>query len=308
MKLLPGFTQPERYQDGWVAIGNFDGVHLGHQSMIDRLLKRSAEMGGPSVVLTFDPHPIELLRPDQTPPSLSTVGRKAELLTHYGVDIVIAYPTDMALLEMSPQAFFQSIVVDRLRARGLVEGPNFYFGKNRQGDTQLLATLCESAGLQLDVVAPVLHEGELVSSSAIRQLVGGGDLDRAVQLLGHAYQIHGRVVEGAGRGRLLGFPTANLDGIETLLPGVGVYAGLAHVDESVFQAAIHLGPTPTFGTADVRVEVHLLDFQGDLYGQSIDVDFLSRIRGVSKFESREQLQQQLHQDLQAIRERLDGLP
>lgn len=301
MKLLHGFGDPAAYRGGIVAIGNFDGVHRGHQRMIAELVRQSREQGAPAVVFTFDPHPIELLRPDHTVPNLNTLERKAELLAEHGVACVIAYPTDWALLKRTPEEFFQTIVQQELDAKGLVEGPNFFFGRDRAGDIATLQRLCEAAGITLTVVPPVEVGGRIVSSSSIRSLIQQGGISDAVALLGHPYRIRGRVVRGADRGAALGFPTANLERVATLIPGNGVYAGRTTVDDHCLPAAIHVGPNPTFDDQQRKVEVHLVGFSGDLYGRELDVDFLKRLRAVSRFESVEALRQQLQRDVETVK-------
>ena len=301
MQLLHGFEQPEFFRGGYVAIGNFDGVHRGHQAMAARLVERARDANVPAVVLTFDPHPICLLRPDQAPPRLSTLEHKVELLARSGVDCVIAYPTDHALLELSPREFFDSIVRGRIAARGVVEGPNFFFGKDRAGNVDVLRTLCDESGLSLDVVAPVEVRGRLVSSSAVRKLIVAGEVGEAVELMGHPYQVRGQVVAGARRGRELGFPTANLDGVATLLPADGIYAGHTEIDERLYAVAVHLGPNPTFGENARKLEVHVIDFAGDLYGRTLAVDLLERVRGVMTFAGIEPLRAQLAQDVERAR-------
>lgn len=298
MKLLRGFETPTGYRGGFVAIGNFDGVHRGHQSMIAVLVGRARDAGVPAVVLTFDPHPIHLLRPGQAPPSLSTVERKAGLLGKAGVDYVIAYPTDQQLLNLEPERFFQDIVRAHLDARGLVEGPNFFFGKNRAGDVQTLERLCQSAGLTLDVVPPFALGEQLVSSSAIRSLISQGRLAQAREMLGHPYRLQGTVVQGESRGRLLGFPTANLEGVKTLVPAEGVYAGAVTLADQGHPAAINVGSNPTFGEESQKIEVHVLGFNGDLYGQQLNVDLLERLRDTVKFPGVDDLKNQLANDMQ----------
>lgn len=297
MTLLYGFESSAPYRGGFVAIGNFDGVHRGHQRMISTLTGRAKAADVPAVVLTFDPHPIELLRPGQVPPRLSTIRRKAELLMHYGVDVVIAYPTDQRLLSLSPDDFFSQIVETELDARGMVEGPNFFFGRDRQGDVEKLRDLCEASGRSLDIVEPVLAGDAMVSSSRIRGLLADGDVAAAVELLGHPYRMEGRVVKGAGRGRTLGWPTANLAEIETLFPADGVYAGLATIDSKAYPAAIHLGSNPTFQENTRKFEVHLIGFQGDLYERSLAVDMLGRVRGTRTFADGDALREQLEKDI-----------
>jgi riboflavin kinase / FMN adenylyltransferase len=293
---------PDSARGGAVAIGNFDGVHRGHLEIVKRLLERARAVGGPAIVFTFDPHPVRLLRPDQSPPPLTWTERKAELLAAHGVYMVVAYRTDQELLNLSAREFFDKIVLGALKAKALVEGPNFYFGHNREGNVDLLAKLADAAGLSLDVVPPVEIDGDLVSSSRIRTLIAAGDVAKAGQLLSAPYRIRGMVTHGAGRGGKLGFPTANLEGIDTLLPKTGVYAGRALVQSILYPAAINLGPNPTFGESAVKVEIHLLDYHDSLYGQPLEVEFLDRLRDVASFASPQALVQQLEQDIKRTRE------
>jgi riboflavin kinase/FMN adenylyltransferase len=293
---------PDSARRGAVAIGNFDGVHRGHLEIVKRLLERARDAGGPAIVFTFDPHPVRLLRPEQCPPPLTWTERKAELLAAHGVYMVIAYPTDEDLLHLSAHEFFDKIVMNELQAKALVEGPNFYFGHNREGDVDLLARLAESAGLTLDVVSPVEIDGDLVSSSRIRMLIAAGEVAKAAQMLSAPYRIRGMVTHGAGRGGKLGFPTANLEGIDTLLPKLGVYAGRALVQSILYPAAINLGPNPTFGESAVKVEIHLLDYHDSLYGQPLEVEFLDRLRDVTSFATPQALVAQLETDIKSTRE------
>ena len=300
MLSLDGFDAPDAYRGCVVAIGNFDGVHRGHQVMLDRLKFHARKLDVPAVVLTFHPHPITLLRPEQTPPPLSTLERKLELLERYGIDVVIAYPTDRALLELSAEDFFQQIVCNQLKACGMVEGPNFFFGKNRSGTVERLAELCGQNEMFLDIVQPENVDGLMISSSRIRELVRRGKLGEARELLGHPYQISGQVVKGAGRGRELGFPTANLSEITTLLPPTGVYGGIGGFGTTVSPAAIHIGPNPTFSEEGSKVEIHLIGCESDFYGKTLKVDFLDGIRDVRKFANAEELKEQLEIDLHAV--------
>lgn len=303
---------PDDARHGAVAIGNFDGVHQGHARIIRQLLERAEEVGGPAVVFTFDPHPVRLLRPGQCPPPLTWTERKAELLKRLGVDWVIAYPTDRELLNLSARGFFDLIVRDSLKAKAMVEGPNFYFGKNREGTIEVLRGFTAEAGMTLDVVEPVVDshlsgpsssaDGDLVSSSRIRKcLIEEGDVAAATKMLTAPYRVRGMVTHGEGRGAKLGFPTANLSGIDTLLPADGVYAGIAITETASFPTAINIGPNPTFDHANAepprKVEAHVIGFDGSLYGKPIEVDFLARLRAIRKFGSAEELVQQVQQDV-----------
>ncbi len=334
MNIQRGFQQPDQYRDGWVTIGNFDGVHRGHQSMLAALVARAHESRSPAVVLTFDPHPITLLRPNQTPPALSLLDHKLELFEQAGIDTVIVYPTDHALLRHTPEEFFREIVIGELDAVGLVEGPNFFFGRGRAGNVQTLRALCDAADRQLEVVSALIIRGRMVSSSEVRSLIAAGRMAEAVEMLGHPYRVRGVVATGAGRGRTIGYPTANLEGISTMLPSDGVYAGLCSVVQAsslqlpcgsdssavvssdaascklearTMTAAINIGPNPTFGESARKFEVHLLDFSGDLYGQTLDMDLLARVRDVVRFASGDALTQQLKDDLVAVRTLANGV-
>jgi riboflavin kinase / FMN adenylyltransferase len=292
---------PDELREGALTIGNFDGVHLGHARLIERLVARAQYIGGPSVVFTFDPHPVRLLRPQWAPWPLTSTERKARLLDQLGVDWMIAYPTDEALLQLSDRDFFQKIVRDRLAARCMVEGPNFFFGHNRTGNIDVLGTLTAAAGMLLEIVEPVVIDGAIVSSSRVRDLISAGKLDDARRLLTQPYRIRGIVTHGAGRGARIGFPTANLAGIDTLLPGTGVYAGHAYLNGQRFAAAINVGANPTFGEQQLKVEVHLIDFDRRIYGEPLEVDFLSRLRDVRPFGGLDELKAQLKCDVQAAR-------
>ena len=293
---------PADLRHGAVSIGNFDGVHRGHARLIERLLAKAREIGGPAIVFTFDPHPVRLLRPEAAPPPLTWTDRKAQLLDELGATAIIAYPTDEQLLTLSPEEFFQQIVIDKLAARGIVEGPNFFFGHNRAGRIDTLGRLCDAAGISLEIVQPVKIGHEFVSSSRVREAIQAGDLDLARQLLTRPYRLRGMVTHGAGRGGKLGFPTANLSAIDTLLPAQGVYAATAITPLGNWPAAVNIGPNPTFGDQNFKVEVHLIGFNGSLYGQPLEVDFLARLRSIRPFESVAALKTQLARDIASARE------
>ncbi len=282
-------------------MGNFDGVHLGHAAIIKRIQHWAKQVSGPSVVFTFDPHPVRLLRPELAPPPLTWTQRKAELLDQLQVDFMIAWPTDRALLSLSYQDFFDQVILKKLNAAAIVEGPNFFFGKDRQGDTQRLQELCQNHEIACEIVQPSVVGKDLISSTRIRQLVKEGEVGKARAMLTQPYRIRGMVVHGAGRGSELGFPTANLDAIDTLLPNVGVYAGLATIDQDRYVAAIHIGPSPTFGVERPSVEIFVLNFQKRIYGEVLEIDFLEQLRGIENFDSAEQLITQMNHDVDRAR-------
>jgi riboflavin kinase/FMN adenylyltransferase len=298
VKLLTQLSPwPAELRGGAVAIGNFDGVHRGHARIVESLLASARRCGGPAIVFTFDPHPVRLLRPAQAPPPLTWTDRKAELLGELGVDVMLAYPTDDELLSFTADEFFERIVREQLSARAMVEGPNFFFGADRSGDIQVLGGLCQSAGIELEIVEPLVEDGAIVSSSRTRQAVAAGDVDEARRLLTRPYRIRGMVIHGAGRGTKIGFATANIDAIDTLLPASGVYAGVATYDRSQWPTAINIGPKPTFGESSLSVEAHLIGFSGSLYGQPLEVDFLARLRDIQPFDHVDALRRQLAEDV-----------
>ncbi len=292
---------PPAIRCGAVTIGNFDGVHWGHAELARRLLVAARRVGGPAVVFTFDPHPVRLLRPREAPPPLTWTDRKAQLLGELGVDYVVAYPTNEAFLKLSASEFFAEIVRGRLAARAMVEGENFYFGRDRAGDVALLGRLCQEAGIGLEVAPPVLVDGGISSSSRVRKALLAGRVEEANRLLTQPYRLRGMVTHGASRGNQLGFPTANLAAIDTLVPAPGVYAGRAITGGGVVPSAIHIGPNLTFGESGSKVEAHLIDWEGNLYGQPLEVDFLARLREIQRFDGVEALKQQLTTDIERAR-------
>ena len=295
---------------GAVAIGNFDGVHLGHAQLIEHLKRKATQVGGPSIVFTFDPHPAALLRPEAAPRPLTWKNRKARLLSSLGVDVILFYPTDLQLLGMDAKTFFDEILVKRMKVKALVEGDNFVFGKDRLGDAEHLAKWTKENSVTLDIVPGVEYKGARVSSSRVRTTIADGDVDSANAMLIAPYRIRGMVVHGDARGRTIGFPTANIEAIDVLLPGEGAYVAdvfLASVSSGgkqarKFRAMVHIGKNVTFNQNLPRVEAHILNFNEDLYGKVIKVDFLHRIRGVKRFETVDELKTELSIDSQIARE------
>jgi riboflavin kinase/FMN adenylyltransferase len=302
MKLLRGFSESSGYRGSFVSIGNFDGVHRGHQQMFACLVRLARENNVPSAVFTFEPHPIQMLRPSECPPALMSLDQKAETIEACGVDFLVVYQTDLRLLNLAPPEFFQSVVVDEFQARGLVEGPNFFFGRDRSGNSDTLAELCAKQELLLEIVPPVFVGTQMVSSSVIRQQILDGNVTEANALLGHRYRLRGQVSKGSERGKTIGFPTANLTHVVTVLPKDGVYAGVAIRGGQKWAAAINLGPNPTFGERRRKLEAHLLDFDGDLYDQSVEIEFVARIRDTQQFPDANSLKAQLEQDVSQVRD------
>jgi riboflavin kinase/FMN adenylyltransferase len=295
---------PDWVQGGYLAVGNFDGVHCAHQRLIARLKARADALGVRAVAVTFDPHPAVLLRPAAAPAPLVWTQRKVKLLTESGADVVAMFATGPWLLSLTARQFFERMLVGRFKARGIVEGPNFTFGLDREGNGALLARWCRADGIAFEEVEPMKVEDQFVSSSQIRRSLSQGLVGDATRLLGRPHRIRGRVSPGAGRGAVLGFPTANLEEIDTLIPGDSVYAVHAYGDglDEPCPAACHVGPNASFGEHARKVEVHLLDYSGDLYGQLLEIDFIEHLRPTRAFPSTALLLEQIRADVERVRE------
>lgn len=311
-----------------LTVGNFDGVHRAHQQLLAQAGMFAAHTGGPVTVLSFEPHPLTVVTPAKAPPRLTTPDQKIELLGRYGAQAVVVARSEPALLGLEAEDFVETVIVRRFRPTHVVEGASFGFGRGRKGTPALLEALGPRFGYQTHVVGPVTLEiapGEtvMVSSSLVRRFLLEGQVRRAALCLGRPYVVAGTVEPGLHRGRALGFPTANLAPADQLLPADGVYAGLAtirtvpaagvgRVGETdvagqaagkAWPAAISIGAAPTFADAPRRLEVHLLNYEGDLYGCGLDVAFNDWLRPQRKFDSVEQLRTQLLEDVRCVRER-----
>lgn len=280
-----------------IALGTFDGLHLGHQKVIDEAKKIARERGELLVLFTFSNHPKSLLKPAQAPRQLLDEVSKQQLLAELGLDVLVEVPFDQQLLQLEPEEF-----ILRLQALGfscLVVGENFTYGRRGAGNVETLRVSSHRHRYELVVCPLVELEGDIVSSTRIRGLIREGRVEQASRLLGRPYRLSGSVAHGNERGRLLGFPTANLELLESSaeVPAAGVYAVLAQVAGRTYQAVCNIGNNPTFGDVEHRrLEAHLLDFQGDIYGQALTIEFKARLRGEIKFPGVEALREQLERD------------
>lgn len=302
----------EDIPEGWgrsvVTIGSYDGVHRGHQLIIGETVERARELGVPAVVVTFDPHPSEVVRPGSHPPLLAPHHLRAELMERLGVDAVLVLPFTLQFSQLSPADFVVKVLVDKLHARTVVEGPNFRFGHRAAGDVRSLAELGETYDYDVRVVD--LQErgaaggGEPFSSSLARRLIAGGDVTGAAEVLGRPHRVEGVVVRGAQRGRELGFPTANLETLpHAAIPADGVYAGWLTVAGEAMPAALSVGTNPQFDGVDRTVEAYAIDRIGlDLYGLRVAVDFLAYIRGQERFDTLDALLRRMAEDVDECRE------
>ncbi|MCG3178126.1 MAG: Riboflavin biosynthesis protein RibF [Phycisphaerae bacterium] len=296
-------VRPDMVAGGALSIGNFDGVHLGHQ----RIVATARELARPAVVMTFDPHPMAVLNPRQAPPAMTSPQERADLLIQAGADAVVIVATSRELLGMEAEAFVHEVIVARFAPRVVVEGPGFGFGRERRGDTDLLAEMGRRLGFDVriaDKVSVVLGSHRQlapVSSTLVRRLLSAGSVEDASACLGRPYRLIGQVVGGHGRGRTLGYPTANLDTGAQLQPAEGVYAAIARCGSVRTAAAVSIGPSPTFDQQTVTVEAHLVDFQGPLPEARMELDLLRRLRGIERFASPEALAAQIARDVELTR-------
>jgi riboflavin kinase/FMN adenylyltransferase len=285
-----------------VTVGTFDGVHLGHRKVLREIALRANRTDRRSVLVTFEPHPMEVVNPQAAPPLLTLAKERREVLAQCELDVVVFLTFTTELSKYSPEAFVR-LLLERFRMKELVIGYDHGFGRGRTGDVTVLRALGEKLGFAVDVVAEVDVDGRPVSSTLVRRAVGGGDLDTARKLLGRPYSVFARVVRGAGRGKAIGYRTINLDVQDRrkLLPPDGVYAGRAEWAGGTAACMLHQGPRPTFGENERSLEAHLFDVDADLYGQEIKLSWISRLRDVMEFPSGEALKRQLDKDFAAAR-------
>lgn len=291
-----------------VTVGTFDGVHRGHREVLREIVRRARGTGRRSVLVTFHPHPLRVVRPDVAPPLLTTPAEKKVLLAESGLEYAVFLPFTRTLQDYSARRFVEEILLGRLGMTELVIGYDHGFGKDRSGTVETMRELGSELGFQVDVVEAVEIEGGAVSSTRIRSALAAGDVLEAARGLGRPYSLQGPVVRGAQRGRRLGFPTANINvgDPEKLLPREGIYAVYGWVNGSRVPGLLHLGPRPTFQGAPPSVELYLLDWSGNLYGQQVRVEFCARLREILPFSSAEALVAQMRRDEEAGREIFRG--
>lgn len=304
----PDDASPSGWKDATVALGNFDGMHRGHTAILRRVRERATETRVPAGVLTFDPHPPRIVRPDRAPPLLMTKEQKLTAVAANGLDgaAIVRFTPEVSRWE--PEEFVNNVLVDWLRVREVWVGSNFLFGRERSGNFSLLRSLGGRYGFVVEKIEPVRYKEFVVSSTRIRRLVSDGHVDEAGALLGHHYEIGGEVVEGARRGRQLGFPTANLRTENEIVPPNGVYATTIQVDGDIHPGVTNIGVRPTFeaGTP-CTIETHLFDYDGDLYGTRIVVSFVQRLRDERAFPDLDALRQQIASDCEAARTLFDRI-
>ncbi|MCG6911057.1 MAG: bifunctional riboflavin kinase/FAD synthetase [Deltaproteobacteria bacterium] len=295
----------EPFPNAVITIGNFDGVHIGHQALFQEVIERADAIGGTSIAMTFEPHPIRVLKQNGNPPLITLYDQKVELIEKSGMDVLIAVPFDHDFADVTAKEFVLDILIKRIGARIIVVGKDYTFGKNREGNLNLLRSYAEALDIQVVTVdwIPVANQDEnRISSTRIRQLVMDGQVAKAQKLLGRHYQIKGMVVTGRNRGgKLLGFPTANINLHDELSPKLGVYAVTVECMGATHKGVANIGFSPTFDDHMFTVEVHILDFDSDIYAQEIRINFIQRIRDEIKFANIEELSEQITKDIAIAR-------
>jgi riboflavin kinase/FMN adenylyltransferase len=284
-----------------VALGVFDGVHLGHRAILDAAVATGHRASLRPVACTFDPHPMEILQPRRAPLAITTLDERLALIAATGVEaaVVLRFTPEMAAVE--PEAFVKDVLLGRLRAHEVVVGFNHRFGRGARGNPELLRALGDRLGFVATIVSPLNIDGVAVSSAAVRAALGQGDVVTAARFLGRPYSVSGEVGPGVGRGKTLGFPTANLRVDHALLVPTGVYACRADLGDTPYRAVTNVGVRPTFGDSVLAVEVHILDFAGDIYGRQMSLAFVARLREERRFESVDALTAQIRRDVAAAR-------
>lgn len=293
---LKSFT--ERFPNPVLTLGNFDGVHLGHQAIFSKVIARAGDISGISVAFTFEPHPLKVIAPERSPRLLNTFHGKMKLLAAAGIDVVICANFTRTFADQNPEDFAREVLHEKIGVREVYVGYDYAFGKGREGSIESLKRMGRTYGFEVGVIEAVQVNGMVVSSSTIRDMIAEGRVDDAAKLLGRNYSIEGAVVHGARRGQKIGFPTANLSTANELVPALGVYAVLASFKgRAMVKGVAAIGVRPTFDSGPVSVEVYLLDFHDDLYGEQMEVSFVKRLRGEEKFADAEGLVLQIRKDV-----------
>lgn len=308
MRIIRGIKNlSEKLPDPVLTLGNFDGVHLGHQAIFRKVVERGREIRGTSVAFTFEPHPLKVIAPERSPKLLNTFHGKMKLIEASGIQVVVCAEFDREFADQHPDEFARNVLVGKLGVKEVYVGYDYAFGKGREGSIESLKKTGDALGFRVGVVEPVQVDGMAVSSSLVREHVSAGRMNEASRYLGRYYSIEGTVVHGASRGHELGFPTANIQTTNELLPPYGVYAVLAHAGGRRLKGVASIGVRPTFDNGPVSLEAYLFDFEGDLYGKHLDVSFVARLRGEEKFPDSEALVSQIRKDVEGAKRELQFL-
>ena len=296
---LENISQP--FKNAVITIGNFDGVHIGHQALFHEVIEKAVAIDGTSIAMTFEPHPLRVLQKNSLPPLITVYEQKNELIERTGIDVLICIPFTREFASLSAAAFIKDLLVAKIGMRVIVVGKDYTFGRNREGNLSVLKSYASELGYEVIVAEWIKAEREVadrISSTKIRELIMAGEVEPARKMLGRHYQIRGLVVKGRDRGgKLLGIPTANINLQDELCPKTGIYAVTVEYNQQLYKGVANIGYSPTFNDHQFTVEVHLLNFSENIYGQKIRVNFIQRIRNEKKFVGIADLKEQIHQDI-----------
>jgi len=305
MEIILGIDQLKRpFNNPIVTLGNFDGVHLGHQTIFGKVKEEARKYNGEAVVITFEPHPLKVLSPKTCPPLLTPFRKKMMLIEKSGIETVLCIEFTLGFSKISPFDFVKNILIEKVKAKKIIVGYNYHFGRKQRWDVEILKRVCKLFQVDVEVMEPLRIGFTTVSSSKIRELIKEGEVEEASKLLGRNYPVIGKVVQGAKRGQTLGFPTANLELSEELYPKKGVYAVEVVWNQQLLNGLANVGMNPTFLPAQVKegmplsIEVYILNFQQDLYGEEIQINFKKRIRDETRFNSASELMEQIRKDVE----------
>ncbi len=302
MDIIVGIeTIRRKFRNPVLTLGNFDGVHLGHQKIFNAVKEEARKIDGEAIIFTFDPHPLQVLAPQRCPPFITPFKKKLMLVEMLGIDVIIVAIFDLGIANITPEAFVKQILVDKIGPKKILVGYNYYFGKDRKGNVEMLIHLGKKFGFEVKVIGALKVNDTPVSSSKIRELIQDGQMGQAAQLLGRNYRLMGKVIWGSGRGKDLGVPTANLEILNGLYPKTGVYAVEVIIGNKTYLGVADVGYNPTFGKNPLSVEVHILDFSRDIYGEEIQLVFYERIRDEKAFKSPDSLIRQMRKDIDVAR-------
>ncbi len=303
MQLFRGINAVQhKLKNPAITIGNFDGVHMGHRALFQIVKKWAAELNGVSVVLTFDPHPLEVLNPKKAPSFITTQRHKLDLIASCGIDATIVIPFDREFSHISAREFVEVVLVEKIGTRAIVVGNDYRFGHGREGDIPFLRQLGKLHGFEVEIVTEIKFDNTHVSSTSIRRLIANGNIRVANEMLGRPYEISGTVIAGQRRGATLGFPTANIRMPALTRPRTGVYVVETEVDGKVYGGAANLGYNPTFGDNELSLEAHLFDFNQDIYGKPITIRLIERLRDELRFSGPDELVAQIRKDIANAKE------
>ncbi len=301
---LEKITKP--FVNSVVTLGNFDGIHRGHQELVRMVMRRAQEIHGQSMVVTFRPHPLKVLAPEKCPPLISIYEEKIELFRKLGLDVLVKIPFSLDFAEMSPRDFVKKALCDLLGAKEIFVGYNYRFGRGREGTATTLRAMGEEFGFRVNEINQVSLNGEVISSTRIRQMLMAGEIEHAARLLGRHYAITGIVIRGDGRGKELGFPTANIASKHDIIPAGGVYAVKLSARDTCYDGVVNIGLRPTFNSKSLAIEAHFFDFNEDLYGEEVTIYFVRKLRQERRFDSADALIAQIKKDISEAREALEA--